>query len=166
MCHSVYLTRYFLGRPESVSATFGYISGRQVEDNAVVTLGCSNGSIGIIEAGYTVRAAPFAIEVHGTEGSVLYSEMGIGERIARRNGNLPPESAKSPDGKIHLFSTKNGSDDWLIQSPTDAAPDAFDQWITHIQQNTTADENIALGLELSALIEAPIARRQWGRRFG
>jgi predicted dehydrogenase len=154
MCHSVYLTRHFLGQAESVSATFGYVTGREIEDNAVVTLRTAQGGIGIIEAGYTVRAAPFAIEVHGTEGSLLYSEMGLGERGVRRNRNLPSESALTPDGKLHLFSTKNGSDDWLIQDVSAAAPDAFDQWVAHIQQNTTADENIALGLELTAIIEA------------
>ncbi len=154
MCHSVYLTRYFLGRPESVSATFGYLSGRQVEDNAVVTVRTANNSIGIIQASYAVRAAPFAIEVHGTEGSLLYSEIGIGELIARRNGNIETTTASSPDGKLRLFSSKNGRNDWLVQAVTDAAPDTFDQWISHIQQNTTADENIAIGLDLSALIEA------------
>jgi hypothetical protein len=33
-------------------------------------------------------------------------------------------------------------------------PPAFNQWVTHIQQDTTATENIALGLDLSALMEA------------
>ncbi len=154
MCHSVYLTRYFLGRPESVSATFAYRSGRQIEDNAVVTVRTANAAIGVIEAGYVVRAAPFSVEVHGTEGSLLYSEMGIGERIVRRNHNLPPDSATSPDGKLHLISTKNASVDWQVLDAADAAPKWFDQWVTHIQQGTRADENIALGLDLSAMIEA------------
>ncbi|MCA0456542.1 MAG: Gfo/Idh/MocA family oxidoreductase [Chloroflexi bacterium] len=154
MCHSVYLTRYFLGRPESVSATFGYLSGRQIEDSAVVTVRAANNSMGIIQASYAVRAAPFSIEVHGTEGSLLYSEIGIGELIARRNRHIETETANSPDGKLRLFSTKNGSSDWLVQAVTDAAPDAFDQWVSHIQQGTTADENLAIGLDLSALIEA------------
>jgi predicted dehydrogenase len=154
MCHSVYLTRYFLGRPESVSATFGYLSGRQIEDNAVVTLRSANSGIGVIEAGYVVRSAPFEIEVHGTEGSLLYSEMGIGERVVRRSRGLPAEGVASPDGKLRVFSTKFESIDWQVRDVTDAAPDAFDQWVMHIQQGTSADENIAIGLDLSALIEA------------
>ncbi|MEO8394805.1 MAG: Gfo/Idh/MocA family oxidoreductase [Chloroflexota bacterium] len=154
MCHSVYLVRYFLGQVESVSATFGYRSGRQVEDNAVVTVRTASGGIGIIEAGYVVRAAPFEIEVHGTEGSLLYSEMGLGERGVRRNQGLPAEGAASPDGKLRVFSTKFENIDWQVRDVTDDAPKWFDQWVTHIQQKTTADENIALGLELSALIEA------------
>ena len=154
MCHAVYLARHFLGQPETVSATFGYRSERPVEDNAVVTLRCANGAIGIIESGYVVCAAPFAIEVHGTEGSLLYSEIGIGERIARRNRGIETSTANAPDGKLRLFSSKVEGNDWLVQDVTDAAPDPFDQWVLHIQQNTTADENIALGLALSEIIEA------------
>src|SRR5579885_1640428 len=33
--HPMYLTRLFLGLPESVNATYGYVTGRAVEDNAV-----------------------------------------------------------------------------------------------------------------------------------
>ena len=33
-------------------------------------------------------------------------------------------------------------------------PLAFEQWIDHIQQGTTADENIAMALDLTRLIEA------------
>lgn len=158
MCHSVYLTRHLLGAPESVSASFGFVSGRSVEDNAVLTMRCANGAIGIAHATYVVRAAPFAIEVHGTEGSLRYSEMGIGEMIVRRSRGAqlaPGEKTNGPDGKLHLYSTRLEHADWQIQEITEApAPKAFDQWIAHIQAGTRADENIALGLELSALIEA------------
>ena len=154
MCHSVYLTRYFLGQPERVSATFGYLSGRAIEDNAVVTLGMANSGIGVIEAGYVVRAAPFEIEVHGTEGSLLYSEMGLGERGVRRSLNAPLQGAASPDGKLRVFSTKLERVDWDVREVGDAAPEAFDQFVAQIQQNTSDDENIEIGLGLSAIIEA------------
>ncbi len=32
------VVRYLLGRPQSVSATFGYVTGRAVEDNAAIML--------------------------------------------------------------------------------------------------------------------------------
>ncbi len=157
MCHSVYLTRYFLGKPESVNATFGKVSGRAIEDNAVVTMRTAKGAIGIAQASYSVHAAPFSVEVHGTQGSLLYSEMGLGERGDRRSRNLPfaPGTVTSgPDCKIHLYSTKIDRDDWLVEEPTTIdAPKSFDQWVAHIQAGTRADENIALGLELSAVIE-------------
>lgn len=158
MCHSVYLTRHLLGEPESVSASFGFFSGRPVEDNAVLTMRCANGAIGIAQAAYVTRVAPFAIEVHGTEGSLRYSEMGIGEMIVRRSRGEQLSSLRTPNGpngKLHLFSTRLQNDDWLVQDITDEpAPKPFDQWVSHIQLGTRADENIALGLELSALVEA------------
>ena len=89
MCHSVYLTRHLLGAPESVSASFGFVSGRPVEDNAVLTMRCANGALGIAHATYVVRAAPFAIEVHGTEGSLLISGFGDDAALLRMGADEP-----------------------------------------------------------------------------
>jgi 1,5-anhydro-D-fructose reductase (1,5-anhydro-D-mannitol-forming) len=36
----------------------------------------------------------------------------------------------------------------------EAAPKPFDQWVAHIQNDTIASENITIGLDLSALVEA------------
>jgi 1,5-anhydro-D-fructose reductase (1,5-anhydro-D-mannitol-forming) len=153
LCHPVYLTRYFLGRPESMSAMFGYFTERAVEDNAVLTMRMANGAIGIAHTGYVTRIAPFSIEVHGTEGTVLYSETGIGERIEqRRTGG---QADNGPDGKLRLRSAKLDHSDWLVQDVTvEAAPKPFDQWVAHIQNDTIASENITIGLDLSALVEA------------
>lgn len=158
LCHSVYLTRHFLGRPESVSAALSYVTGRDIEDSAVVTLRCSNGAIGIAQAGYVTQFAPFSIEVHGTQGSVLYSETGIGEMMHNRisgvqnpTRNQPP----GPEGKLLLRSAKIDGAQWIAQEvTTPAAPKPFDQWVAHIQEGTRAAENIALGLDLTALVEA------------
>jgi predicted dehydrogenase len=154
LCHPVYLTRYFLGRPESVSATLGYVTGRPVEDNAVLTMRMANGAIGVAHTGYVTRIAPFSIEVHGTQGTVLYSETGIGERIEQRRLGAT-QAANGPDGKLHVRSAKLTGVDWLVQDITvEAAPKAFDQWVAHIQNDTVASENITIGLDLSALVEA------------
>lgn len=164
MCHPVYLTRYFLGRPESVSATFGYVTGRSVEDNAILTMRTSAGAIGIAHSGYVTRVAPFSIEVHGTEGSVLYSETGIGERIVQRQSGAQTAPSNGPDGKLHLRSTKVAGSDWLVQDvTTEAAPKPFDQWVAHIQNDTIAAENITIGLDLSALVEAGYRSAQTGQ---
>lgn len=158
LCHAVYLTRYFLGRPESVSATLGYVTGRTIEDNAVLTMRHASGGIGIAHAGYVTAAAPFSIEVHGTEGSVIYSEPGIGEFMLRRTKDIQPSGnydATAPDRKLHVLSTQLDGVDWVIQDiTTEAAPKPFDQWVTHIQQGTIAHENNEIGLDLTALIEA------------
>ncbi len=136
-CHPMYLARLFLGLPESVSASYGYVTGREVEDNAVATLRYPNGALGVVEAGFVNRFSPFTIEVHGTEGSLLYGTPA--EKLLLRSSLLGPE----------------GSEQWLEQDklPTDR-PSAFEQWVTHIQQGTTASENIQTAIELTMLMEA------------
>ncbi|GCE26254.1 dehydrogenase [Dictyobacter alpinus] len=136
-CHPMYLTRLFLGLPESVSATYGYVTGREVEDNAVVTLRYPNGAIGVVEAGFVNRFSPFTIEAHGTEGSLFFG---------------------TPEDTLYIRSTRSGTpggDKWHpIESLPEDLPGAFQQWVGHIQQGTTATENIQTAIELTALMEA------------
>src|SRR5579875_273867 len=134
-CHPMYLTRLFLGMPESVRASYGYVTGREVEDNAVVTLHYANGALGIVEAGFVNRYSPFTIEVHGTEGSLLYNQ--IDDRLLVRSSLVEQgrEWVTWPDRPAEL-------------------PSAFAQWVTHIQQHTMANANIAMALDLTQLMEA------------
>jgi 1,5-anhydro-D-fructose reductase (1,5-anhydro-D-mannitol-forming) len=136
-CHPMYLTRYFLGLPESVSAHYGYITGREVEDNAVAVLNYPQGALGIVEAGFVNRHSPFTIEIHGTEGSLLYG---------------------TPEAKLLVRSAlMAASGDQTWQQINDIPPDrplAFDQWIEHIQQGTSATENIQMARDLTRLMEA------------
>ncbi|MFD0692530.1 Gfo/Idh/MocA family protein [Paenibacillus sp. GCM10027628] len=135
-CHPMYLTRLFLGMPQSVSASYGYVTGREVEDNAVSTLQYDNGAIGIVEAGFVNAFSPFVIEVHGTDGSLLYSDH---------------------DGKLLLRTTRlpEASGKWIEQGNLpDARLSAFEQWVSHIQNGTKATENIQLAVDLTKLMEA------------
>lgn len=134
-CHPMYLARLFLGMPESVSANYGYITGRDVEDNAVAILRYPQGTIGVIEAGFVNRFSPFTIEIHGTEGSLFYG---------------------TPEEKLYIRSAllENG-DMWVTQDDFPVEhPSAFEQWVTHIQQGTTATENIQIASDLSTLMDA------------
>ncbi len=133
-CHPMYLARLFLGLPESVSAHYGYVTGREVEDNAVVVLHYPQGALGIVEAGFVNRFSPFTIEIHGTEGSLLYG---------------------TSHDKLQVRSAKTGGQSWQVTTelPSDR-PSAFQQWVTHIQQGTSASENIQIALDLSRLMEA------------
>jgi 1,5-anhydro-D-fructose reductase (1,5-anhydro-D-mannitol-forming) len=130
-CHPMYLTRLFLGMPEAVSAAYGYVTKRDVEDNAVVTLHYNNGAVGIVEAGFVNKRSPFSIEVHGMEGSLLYG---------------------TPENKLLLRTASQ--DTWQDIPLPKENPKAFDQWVKHIQDDTVATENIALATDLSALMEA------------
>ncbi|GER87631.1 dehydrogenase [Dictyobacter vulcani] len=136
-CHPMYLTRLFLGMPESVSASYGYVTGREVEDNAVVTLRYPNGAVGIVEAGFVNRFSPFSIEAHGTEGSLFFG---------------------TPVDTLLIRSTRSGTpggDKWhTVATLPEDLPGAFQQWVGHIQQGTTATENIQTAIELTVLMEA------------
>ncbi len=133
-CHPMYLARLFLGLPESVSASYGYVTGRKVEDNAVATLRYPNGALGVVEAGFVNRFSPFSIEIHGTEGSLLYG---------------------TPDDKLLVRSPllEDGGK-WVEYPMPGYRPSAFEQWVGHIQQGTTASENIQLAIDLTRLMEA------------
>jgi 1,5-anhydro-D-fructose reductase (1,5-anhydro-D-mannitol-forming) len=137
-CHPMYLTRLFLGLPESVSAHFGYVTGKQVEDNAVSVLKYKNGALGIVEAGFVNDHSPFTIEIHGTKGTLLYG---------------------APENKLLVRSSliKDYSNGWTELSPLpEERISAFEQWVTHIQSGTVAEENIQLATDLTRLMEASI----------
>jgi 1,5-anhydro-D-fructose reductase (1,5-anhydro-D-mannitol-forming) len=135
-CHPMYLARLFLGLPESISAHFGYVTGRAVEDNAVAVLRYPQGALGVVEAGFVNPFSPFTIEIHGTEGSLFYG---------------------TPDARLYIRSTAQGSSNqgWQeITSFPPKRPSSFQQWVTHIQEGTTATENIQMALDLTRLMEA------------
>lgn len=135
-CHPMYLTRLFMGIPETVSAHYGYVLGKEVEDNAVTILNYKNGGVGMVEAGFVNAHSPFTIEIHGTEGSLLYG---------------------TPEEKLLIRSNKSPAyaNDWTEITELPPGPStAFEQWVQHIQNDTTADENIRLAMDLTRLMEA------------
>ena len=130
-CHPVYLVQRILGStPESVTATYRSLTGREVDDHAVVTAGYADGAIGVIEAGF-VSANPFSIEVFGTEGSLIFSD-------ATR--------------ELLLSDAKGGS--WhAVPIPADA-PDAYDRWVTAIRTGVEETDNLDRAVELTRLVVA------------
>ncbi len=133
-CHPLYLTRLLLGMPERVGATYGHVTSRRVEDNAVVTFGYASGAVGIVEAGFVNRHAPSSLEVHGTEGSLLFG---------------------TPHPELLVRSERlQGGAAWQSLELRPDQPSAFERWVEHIEMDTTAAENLALATDLSALVEA------------
>jgi 1,5-anhydro-D-fructose reductase (1,5-anhydro-D-mannitol-forming) len=133
-CHPMYLTRLFLGAmPDRVTALFGHLTDRRVEDNAVALLGVGSGALGVVEAGFVNRNSPFSIEVHGTDGSLFYG---------------------TPEPRLLRRTSGDGTDAWAeIPIPEDA-PSPFEQWIGHIEGRSKAVENIAMAVDLTTLMEA------------
>jgi 1,5-anhydro-D-fructose reductase (1,5-anhydro-D-mannitol-forming) len=126
------------GLPESVSAHYGYMTGKEVEDNAVSVLKYRSGALGIVEAGFVTAHTPFSIEIHGQDGSLFF---GIG---------TPKEQQLLKTNRLDETAAKQ----WTEPPLLDKVPSAFDQWVGHILNNTTASENIQLAVDLTRLTEA------------
>jgi 1,5-anhydro-D-fructose reductase (1,5-anhydro-D-mannitol-forming) len=130
-CHPVYLVQLFLGAlPATVSATYASFTQRQVEDQAVVTLGYPGGAIGVIETGF-VSSDPFIVEMHGTGASLVY------------------------DSTQNLLQVQGaGADTWqTLQIPQEDA-NPFSRWVNHIREATRADDNLSRAVELTRLVSA------------
>lgn len=128
--HPVYLTQLILGEDaSSVRSSYTDITGRGVEDNASVTITTPDGAIGVIETGFVTPASGFTIEVHGTEGSLLY---GFG-------------------GESMLLTTREGTTEVEVPADIDAP---FWQWIEAIRTGQPTLENLARARALTALVVA------------
>lgn len=133
-CHPMYLLRWFLGMPETVSASYGHVTGRAVEDNAVATLRYADGALGVVESSFVAGSSFFGIEVHGTEGSLLYRRPE--DELARYGSDGAGATAKVP-----------------VEPPPDL-PSPFVQWVEHIRQGTRNEANVRMAVDLTALMEA------------
>ena len=132
-----------------------------MDDNATLMLRYPNGAIGVAETAYVAQYSPFSIEVHGTQGSLIYRETGLGEMIAQRRAGATASGGNlgrigGPDGKLHIRSDNvaGAEHQWLVRDLTAGLPPAFDEWVTHIQRGTRATENMTIGLDLTAIVEA------------
>ncbi|MDX1523339.1 MAG: Gfo/Idh/MocA family oxidoreductase, partial [Anaerolineae bacterium] len=139
-CHPVYLLHTFLGRPLSVQATFGYLTGRAVEDHAVVTFGYANGAIGVAETGFVSAPAPIQIEVQGTLGRLQY---GLTEERVRV--------------------LKQGASTWTTIDPPPDLPTPFELWVAQIQDGVDGTENLNQAYALTEVMEAAYASVNLGR---
>jgi len=133
--HPVYLTQLILGDElASVRATYTDQTGRGVEDNASVTVATPDGAIGVVETGFVTPASPFTIEVHGTEGSVLYG--------------FETDDAGAP---VMRLVTREGSS--RVDLPADQ-PTLFAQWVDSIHAGAAGEDTVPRARALTALVDA------------
>lgn len=133
-CHPMYLTRLFMGMPESVSAHYGCMTGKAVEDNAAVVLKYAGGALGIVEAGFVNGSSPFSLELHGTEGTVLFG---------------------FDDGRLKLRTRKAGAaEGWQTREVPADRPSPYAQWVEHIKHHTSDEDNVRMAVDLTRLMEA------------
>ena len=127
--HPVYLTQLILGTDVQVrSATYTDMTGRGVEDNAVVTVTGTDGAIGVIETGFVTPASPFSIEVQGTKGSFQH---GLGA-----DGGTSVDTGEGPVA---------------LDVPADAE-NPFAQWVEAIRSGEDTTENLERAQALTALV--------------
>jgi 1,5-anhydro-D-fructose reductase (1,5-anhydro-D-mannitol-forming) len=129
-CHPVYLLDHFFGRlPVSVSATYGQMTGRGVDDNSVVTFRYGDGAIAVAETGFvTPGYSPFTIELHWNGASLFYGYSGDGFQLYE-DGRLSDEELVDQDG-----------------------PTAFEQFVEHTAAGTLDEANLSSARNLTELV--------------
>lgn len=130
-CHPAYLIQRFLGaRPTQVTASYGHVTGRAVEDNAVVTARYPNGALGVAEASFVTTPGAFAFEVRGTAATLLY---GFGfDRLLGKGAGF--------------------GDGWTPVPPEQTARTPFDLWLAAIRGEADPHDNQQAAIELTRLV--------------
>ncbi|MDN4613368.1 Gfo/Idh/MocA family oxidoreductase [Leifsonia sp. F6_8S_P_1B] len=141
-CHPAYLTRlYHRAEPLTVTASYGSVTGRRVEDNAVVTAEFPGGRLGVFEASVVTTPGAFTVELRGTRASVMFGFGG--ERLLAKGGDF--------------------GDEWQEIPLPESRPGAFAQWVQHIHDGTTADDNLEHAVALTRTVVAANASAEAGR---
>lgn len=146
--HPLYLTRYLVGMPETVTARYGYVTGREVEDHAVATLGFADGTLAVAEVSFIDAPSVFEIEVHGENGILRVAQPEMELRIRRAPANRRERSDWTP-----------------VAVPIDM-PSSFDQWVERVIRKEPNPANLALALDLTRLAEACGASAAAGTTIG
>jgi predicted dehydrogenase len=140
--HPMYLNRYFGGKPVRILSSFTYMTGHEVEDNAVSLIEFENGCIGVSETSFMSTNSPFSLELSGTEGSLH-----IG----------------GPDEKsVRIRSKKLDSKEWVTPDPLpEALPSTVQIWVDAVLRGGPIPFGLEEGTQLTELMEfAYIAARE------
>lgn len=141
-CHPAYLTRLFhRAEPLSISASYGHVTGRAVEDNAVVTAEFPDGRLGVFEASVVTTPGAFTVELRGTLATLLFGFGG--ERLLAKGGAF--------------------GDEWQELPLPERRPTAFAQWVQHIHDGTPAVDNLRHAVELTRMVVASNESAATGR---
>ena len=128
--HPYYLVHHFAGMPDSITAHYLSTSGHDVEDQALVVCSYPGRMTGVAEASFLGGAIGHFIEIHGSNGTLLF-DFDNGLRIKLR-----------------------GENEWTTRELLDDAPTPFDRWVSHIHQGEQDPENVAVALALTRMAAA------------
>ncbi|MBQ3007297.1 MAG: Gfo/Idh/MocA family oxidoreductase [Clostridia bacterium] len=102
-CHAMYLLSHLLGKPKKITGIANSVLGTPVDENAISVIEFENGAIGVSETSFLAFSSPFTIEIHGTDGILLWQNGEIKYKTtetAKLNkgfitpDNLPKENEK------------------------------------------------------------------------
>lgn len=135
-CHPAYLVRRFLGSgPAAVTAAYGRVTGKAVEDNAVVVARYPDGALGVAEASFVTTPGAFAFEVRGTQASLLF---GFGrEDLIAKGGRF--------------------GDEWAAVPLDDPTRSPFELWVDAVGGADLAaeiDDNLRTAIDLTRFVVA------------
>ncbi len=75
-CHPMYLLAYLCGKPVKVTGIANSVLGTPVDENAISVIEFENGAIGVSETSFLAFSSPYTIEIHGTDGILLWQSGG------------------------------------------------------------------------------------------
>lgn len=145
--HPMYIARWILGKPARISSTFNAYTKHKVEDNSVSVIEFESKAIAIVETSFISARSPYALELYGTEGSLV-----IG----------------GPDNIVKVTSEKIESlvpAGWV--TPTHlpkALPSPLRQWVSSILDGTEVLYGLEEGTQLTELMEAAYISHRTGRQ--
>jgi predicted dehydrogenase len=130
--HPFYLSMLVHGEaPATVTAQVGYVTGREIEDNAAALLGYAGGVLGVAEMSMVGNHMGYSLEVTGTEGSIAVGP--ADQRVLLRRGH---------------------GAEWEEQELSPALPDPFDQWVEWIVSGRQDPGHLPLVRDVTRSIEA------------
>ncbi len=99
-CHPMYLLAYLCGKPKKITGIANSVLGTPVDENAISVIEFENGAIGVSETSFLAFSSPYTIEVHGTEGILLWRDGEVKyktmETAKLNSGFITPD--KLPEG--------------------------------------------------------------------
>lgn len=128
--HPYYLVHHFAGMPESITAHYLSTSGHEVEDQALVVCHYPGTLTGVAEASFLGGAIGHFIEIHGSNGTLLF------------------------DFDNGLRTKVRGESEWTSRELVNGLPTPFDRWVEFIQLSQPDPQNVAVALALTQLAAA------------
>lgn len=132
-CHPAYLVQRFLGaHPERITAAYGHVTDRAVEDNAVVVALYADGALGVAEASFVTTPGASALELRGTEASLLF---GFGQETMIAKG-----------GRF--------GDSWTPVPLSPATRSPYALWVDAIHGAADTTQNLQAAVDLTRFVVA------------